>query len=613
MAKKRITITLSFLWLGIFGLLTYNNCSQPMEAIDTLDLASLCAETKITKLKNITDEKTGDTILTGFFMIKMSMGRGQSGDVFENTNYYLKFIDGSDAELIFPKSIDPMGIPARSRIRVIGRYINGDKFQVYEVKTEEGKSLAVVELLSDPETASLIAPITETGTKNTLVLIADFAGGDNRCLASAVESAVFSNQMNSLHHYYQSMSEGRLGFEGVVIENIDLASSNPASSCDVNGDNDQAWRRAMETEAIARGHSPNNYDYVIYILPIGGCKRPGGEVGGYAFVGGDMFVSYYCSGQWMQTVMAHEMGHSLGMLHAGRVRSGRFIEYGDYSDVMGNGGMFRINAPHSEDMHWMPRGKISSYNVSNLTQSIEVELESLDLPYEQGDLERVLKLTHGQDNYYLSLRVPGSDYTAYASTYRNKVSIHQWPTRTPEASSSLHTAFLGSLEQGDSFDGPNFEASVIQLGSTARIRIRPTGGGSGSGGEGCTENTPRISVSRLGNGGNTSLSRSLQISIMNQDSGATCGQKQLSLGFDSPSSLIDIRLSQEQIHLNPGQIFSIIADVNMNSNLTQGAYVLSFSASMGNQEAIENYSLIFDPPNNAGGGKEERAPPSHCP
>src|SRR5439155_19948239 len=64
---------------------------------------------------------------------------------------------------------------------------------------------------------------------------------------------------------------------------------------------------------------------------------------------------------------AHELGHNVLMHHASTPGS----EYGDISDFMGYGGvgLRGVNAPHREQMGWMPAPQIVSPS-GNVTLNI---------------------------------------------------------------------------------------------------------------------------------------------------------------------------------------------------------------------------------------------------
>ena len=110
-----------------------------------------------------------------------------------------------------------------------------------------------------------------------------------------------------------------------------------------------SWTNAADAAARADGINIDAYSRKVYVMPSV-CPFSGvGEVGtnpSRAWV-------FRCD---FADTFAHELGHNLGMQHAATPGA----SYGDISDIMGGGGrpLRQINAPHKEQMGWIPSQEV---------------------------------------------------------------------------------------------------------------------------------------------------------------------------------------------------------------------------------------------------------------
>src|ERR1041384_3451001 len=137
-------------------------------------------------------------------------------------------------------------------------------------------------------------------------------------------------------------------------------------------------------------------------------------------------------------VFAHELGHNLGMKHAGLFGDWeRTLEYGDCSDVMGTAGcsdvdtvemgyyvrLMHVNGPHKVQMGWIPESR-----VVEVTSPGEYQLSLLEAPVPTAQILKIAKPgTDSGEAYYLSFRTNyGFDTDNLPHRFKGVTSITRW-------------------------------------------------------------------------------------------------------------------------------------------------------------------------------------------
>lgn len=174
---------------------------------------------------------------------------------------------------------------------------------------------------------------------------------------------------------------------------------------------------AADAAASASGVDLSAYDRKIYVFPQNGCPAAGvGTVGGNP----SSAWIFYCN---VADIFGHELGHNLGMQHASTPGS----EYGDNSDIMGIGQnrLRQINAPHKEQMGWLP-----GIQVGTVDQSGYYDIAPLELDAASALAPQALRISKPDTNeyYYLSYRRGiGFDANLALSPYLDRLSVHRYP------------------------------------------------------------------------------------------------------------------------------------------------------------------------------------------
>ena len=199
------------------------------------------------------------------------------------------------------------------------------------------------------EALAAAAPVRAAGTtraalvqRSTAVVImgSNVAPAD---LVPATASAVmFGAGAGSVDHYYREQTFQQIGFSGEVLGPFNASGIAP-STCD-----DDRYLTQAETLAAASGKPLTAYQHVIVVMP----DTPACPFSGEAIVSGrNVWVNGGAS--FDLATLAHELGHNLGVYHAGKLDCGPApvasplagscidpetnanVQYGDPFDPMG--------------------------------------------------------------------------------------------------------------------------------------------------------------------------------------------------------------------------------------------------------------------------------------
>jgi hypothetical protein len=400
---------------------------------------------------------------------------------------------------------------------------------------------------------SLEADSPVSGDQRTLVMLANFKDSTLKCSAQSVRDVMFTDSTNrSIDDYYRATSDGAVSLSGDLVGPYTLNVSAP-QSCDI-----EPWADALDAAAKAQGVDPANYPRRVYVLPKPSvCPAGAGTVGdtpSRAWV-------FACD---LPDVYAHELGHNLGMGHAGTTSG----PYGDTSDIMGlsGAGLRELNAPHAEQMGWKGAGasrlltESGTYDIaplpSSATEAVTQQILSIEKP---GSTER----------YYLSYRTRIGFDTGLYSDYADRVSVHRG---TPGAA---QTTFLAALADGQSFTDSTNGIAVTLVGRTAQYATVQV---SIAGSSGCTRSAPLLGIAPSQQSAAAGQPVSYTVTLSNADS-AGCGSSSFAFSAQGLPTGWNGTTSPASVSVPAGGSASATLTVTSSASAATGAYSIGARAS----------------------------------
>lgn len=247
---------------------------------------------------------------------------------------------------------------------------------------------SVTALLSYPLVFSAVAEeITPvTGEHNTLVFLVNFQENPNEMPMTTNEAhdLVFG----TINEYYQTASYGQMSLVGEVAGVFSAPFSN--QTCP----GAHAVADAVNAQAVEAGIPIEQYDHYLYLTTKTACGTEGSST-----IGGSPSEATI-NGNFKPRIVAHELGHSFGLRHAGAlVCDGYSIgegcsvsEYGDSYDTMGGYDMGYFNTFQKERLGWM-----SSTVAPEITVADQDGLYTIGAYEENAGLPIALKIPRGVD------------------------------------------------------------------------------------------------------------------------------------------------------------------------------------------------------------------------
>ena len=388
-----------------------------------------------------------------------------------------------------------------------------------------------------------------TAGQRTLVMVGDFTDVCVGCPIGAIADAVFTDPGGlSVAGLYQDNSLGQVTLSGEVVGPypIDFQS---AGACDLGG-----WANALAAQAAAAGVDLAAYQRRVYVLPTTTCPAAG-----YATVGGAPSSAwvFLCD---LKGLFAHELGHNLGLDHAGTPAS----EYDDGTDPMGfsSGALRGLNAPHRHQVGW-----VGAQSVQTVSQSGHYDLAPLALDPLQATAPQLIRIAKPDtgEYYYLSYR-SSLGFDQYIDWwYYNRLSLHRYKGD----GSASKTYVLAGLADGERFvDAVNGIAiGLVSHGptsATASVELS------------CVGSPPSLTISpaslSVAPGGAVTYAGSLT----NLD-GPSCPAATFSLSASVPSGW-SATLSRASVTLAPGDSGPFTVAVTSPSTAPAGTYPVAVGA-----------------------------------
>ena len=344
----------------------------------------------------------------------------------------------------------------------------GDRV-VVSGRIDDGRLVGAVEATSPR--AQAVAP----GPRKVAVLLITFPGESSAPWPQQESRSEVFTGSNSVNAFYTEESHGEISLTGKLDPDGDVFGWLPINSSTA-GCPYETWRNAANAAAANAGIDLTGYQHIIYAFSWqSSCSWFGvaGLGSNWAMINGDAF------GRRTQ-VTTHELGHDLGLEHAGswtctaggvRVQISddcTVTQYGDPFDVMGN-----ISTRHSNGWNLAKLGFIGEDNVETIDATGTYSLRSALHPTSESTVLRVprAKFPGGfvYSWYYLEVREKGGIFENVSDATMTGVSIRATEEVSPEtllidANPSTSTFQDAPLGVGQSFNGGSVRVKTLSAG-----------------------------------------------------------------------------------------------------------------------------------------------------
>jgi len=452
-----------------------------------------------------------------------------------------------------------------------------------QVRARGRRANGVLALDSSASVQTLAAALPNTfGAQKTLVMLINFTDNATQPYSIATAQNVFNTTSNfDLENSYNQTWMTGVTNTATAADIVGWFTINLSSSvCDYS-----TTATLADQAASAAGVNLANYTRRVYAFPQNSCTWWGlGTVGGNP-------SRAWINGSLQLRVVAHEMGHNLGLYHSHSLDCGTAViggtctssDYGDYFDTMGSSA-YHYNAYQKERLGWL------NYGASPPLTSVTTDGVYWIAPYQTDtDDPKALKILQSIDssghktNYYLEFRRPiGFDAGMSSNTnVMNGVLVHLGTESsgntsyildmTPATSSWTDPALMVGQGYSDATAGVTFTVLSADA-SGAYVSVTFSGGGTAT----CTHANPTVSMSPSSQTVVAGGSVSHTVTITNTD-GSACTASSFNLSSAMPAGLSGT-FGASIINLAPGSSSSTTLQVAASPTLAAGVYNFNIAA-----------------------------------
>jgi M6 family metalloprotease-like protein len=407
----------------------------------------------------------GDAVLTGILDVAHA-------DNFVTASPHLYWLETETGRVQLDFADAGPGHIGGARVRVHGQ-LNGDATELSTGSTADNLEV-------------LAAAAVATTARNVAVLLINFSNdtrqitaGGAAVTATVGTGIVFTNS-GSVKNFFEEESRGATSVNGQVFGYFTIPATN--ANCDWS-----TWGSQALTAAATAGIDLSTYTNIVFAWPGESCGWAG-----LAYINGKYS---YNNGSFDLRVIAHELSHNFGIMHAsslsctsGGVRVAlsttcTYSEYGDPFTVMGSAPTYHNDSHAVGQFAWLAAGEAvtattGTYTLSPLLGGAAGTVKSLRVARGNGTwLYLDYRARYGAFDTFATGSPPVAGVTIRVSPDDNG------PTGTPDKSMLVDTtpattSFTDApLAIGKSLVDPvsGFTITTVSVGSTATVSITSTG------------------------------------------------------------------------------------------------------------------------------------------
>jgi M6 family metalloprotease-like protein len=305
--------------------------------------------------------------------------------------------------------------------------------------------------------------IPQKSVNTVLVVMANFNNTAVPSFTPVQAQQVVTSDPSSVTNYYGEVSFGQQTLDVTVTNWVTMNISKPATC---NNSDWQGIGTAASSAATAANSAWNssNYGFVVYLFPqVSACGW-----NGLAYIGSPHRAYINGTNSFVTQVIAHEMGHNFGLLHAGSLGcpgapiggTCTVAEYGDPFDTMGNQRAMHFNAEQKRKLNWISAASVATH----ITGSATYTLAPIESP---GGALYAVKIPTASPNrtYWIEFRQPigfDSPLSAYPNNGAQVRVANPFETYCLDCDSYSNDTELLDMTPGTSA----FTDSALVVGST---------------------------------------------------------------------------------------------------------------------------------------------------
>jgi len=277
-------------------------------------------------------------------------------------------------ELSTSSGVVALVVPASEHAHIVG--LAGQRVQLRGAPV--GASVAVSDVsptVAAPATSASTETVASARPLHVAVVLLRPPGTTAEPVSKTALHASMFGAPNSVANWYAKTSGGQVRVTGTVYGSYD-----GVRSCDLATE-----LRVGAAAASHHGYVASNATTLIVYTPQQACN-----FSGMAWIGAP---GVFLNGTAAPGVIEHELGHNLGLLHAGAYEcatttrsAGCLVDYGDPTDVMGDPTLDHgYSAEHKYQLGWIPASEVRTVTAGTHT----IALTAAENPLVAGSTELI--------------------------------------------------------------------------------------------------------------------------------------------------------------------------------------------------------------------------------